>query len=232
MKKKLLIEFSIVISILFVLSLPFWLFDIDIIVSDLFYTKAGGFVYGDNFPWQFLYEYGPLPAFIVFFSTLLYLVLSFFIKKPFFRKFRMETLYLALVMLIGPGLVVNVIFKDNWGRPRPRQVVEFGGKHEHLKLWEKGEAGVGKSFSSGHASMGFYFFALYFIARARRWKHTKLCFWAAMGAGLLIGAARIVQGGHFLSDVIWSGGFLYLVSFALYILIFKRKQKQELPSQA
>ena len=25
---------------------------------------------------------------------------------------------------LGPGLVVNVLFKDHWGRPRPREVVD------------------------------------------------------------------------------------------------------------
>ena len=35
--------------------------------------------------------------------------------------------FLVLSLLLGPGLLVNVILKDNWGRPRPGSVVEFGG---------------------------------------------------------------------------------------------------------
>jgi lipid A 4'-phosphatase len=35
--------------------------------------------------------------------------------------------FLALVLIIGPGLLANSTLKDNWGRPRPIQITEFGG---------------------------------------------------------------------------------------------------------
>ncbi len=33
--------------------------------------------------------------------------------------------FLAATMAIGPGLIVNLGFKDHWGRPRPYQTEEF-----------------------------------------------------------------------------------------------------------
>ncbi|MFO0918449.1 MAG: hypothetical protein U0872_09060, partial [Planctomycetaceae bacterium] len=37
--------------------------------------------------------------------------------------------FLVLLIAIGPGLIVNVGFKQNWGRPRPHEVKEFGGAY-------------------------------------------------------------------------------------------------------
>jgi hypothetical protein len=40
---------------------------------------------------------------------------------------RMYGLFILLSVILGPGLLVNLVFKDHWGRPRPRQVVALGG---------------------------------------------------------------------------------------------------------
>jgi len=34
-----------------------------------------------------------------------------------------------------------------------------------------------------------------------------------------MGVARMVQGGHFPSDVLWAGGMVYLVGLSLYYLL-------------
>src|SRR5687768_7121090 len=38
-----------------------------------------------------------------------------------------KVVYLFLVLIVGAGLIVNLVLKDNFGRARPRDVVEFGG---------------------------------------------------------------------------------------------------------
>jgi lipid A 4'-phosphatase len=38
-----------------------------------------------------------------------------------------QWLFVAVSLGIGPGLVVHGVFKDNWGRARPHDVIEFGG---------------------------------------------------------------------------------------------------------
>jgi len=38
-----------------------------------------------------------------------------------------ECIFLALVLITGPGLIANTVLKDNWARPRPLHVTEFGG---------------------------------------------------------------------------------------------------------
>jgi membrane-associated phospholipid phosphatase len=55
------------------------------------------------------------------------------------------------------------------------------------------------------------FFVL--LARRRRVAFGFLAVGLAWGA--VVGAGRIAQGGHWLSDVIWSAGMVYLSSFLL-----------------
>ncbi|HBH49073.1 MAG TPA: PAP2 family protein, partial [Bacteroidales bacterium] len=43
---------------------------------------------------------------------------------------RRWALMMILTIVLGPGLLVNATFKDNWGRPRPNEIVEFGGKEK------------------------------------------------------------------------------------------------------
>src|SRR5688572_19370399 len=39
------------------------------------------------------------------------------------------SIFLIVTLLIGPLLLANAGFKDHWSRPRPREVVEFGGPY-------------------------------------------------------------------------------------------------------
>ncbi len=167
---------------------------------------------------QTLYTFAPVPALVAGIGGLLVFLLGFFFSR--LARFRKISLYLALVLIIGPGLIVNSAFKDNWGRPRPQNTKPFGGVHAFEEVWTIDPSSSGKSFPSGHASMGFYFFALYFLARHRRnraWAWIALAF--ALLWGAFIGAGRVVQGGHFASDVLWSGGLVFLTAAALYYLL-------------
>ncbi|MDE4955228.1 PAP2 family protein, partial [Francisella tularensis subsp. holarctica] len=67
--------------------------------------------------------------FPIFFSiiVILFLLGSLFIDK-FKIKYRKAILFIAVCLWIGPGLVVNYVFKDHWGRPRPVMVKQFNGE--------------------------------------------------------------------------------------------------------
>src|ERR1041384_767656 len=45
-------------------------------------------------------------------------------------------LFLIATLGIGPGLITNVILKDNWGRPRPAEVTEFHGPEQFRPWWD------------------------------------------------------------------------------------------------
>tara|TARA_R110002096_G_scaffold4493_10_gene20835 strand:+ start:4051 stop:5283 length:1233 start_codon:yes stop_codon:yes gene_type:complete len=200
------------VGFLFALTIPFWIWPLDLEVQSRFFDPEGRWASGEAPFWQFLYHFGTLPAIIVVLAALLVFVLSFRVEK--FVPWRKAAAYLVLCMAVGPGLLINVGFKDHWGRPRPRDVEVFGGSYAHERVWIADGSSPGKSFPCGHCSMGFYFLGLALLFR--RWRTALAISGFAVVFGGLIGMARIAQGGHFLSDVIWSGGFCLLASLGLF----------------
>jgi lipid A 4'-phosphatase len=130
-------------------------------------------------------------------------------------------LFLLLTLGIGPGLLVNAVFKDHWGRARPYQVRQFGGDRRFTAAFVMSDQCPSNcSFVSGDASMGYFGLAFLFLARRRR----KLILAASLLAGTLIGLVRMAQGAHFLSDVIFSGVFTFLTGWLFYFLFLHRWQ--------
>jgi lipid A 4'-phosphatase len=226
MKKRVFLDFLVPIVILLLFTLPFWVTDADIAFSRLFYAQGKGWHYGDAYPWRFLYDYGNIPALVLAGGALLVFCLGFVL--PRIAAQRWISLFLVLFLLLGPGLLINTVFKDHWGRPRPADIEAFGGTNTFLPVWVKGEAGHGKSFPSGHASVGFFVFAPFFFLRRKANKKAFLFLSLGILYGLLLGLGRIVQGGHFLSDVLWAGGFTYLTGLILsYVFGFHRDRWEQ-----
>jgi membrane-associated PAP2 superfamily phosphatase len=224
--KKYLIV-SVEFLLLVILTLIISHFNLDIKVQHYFYqpdSSSGWYLKNHPF-WQFGYHYGTLPAILLTFAALIGLILSW--VKPKIKNYRRYFLLIILTLVIGPGLFVNAIFKDHWGRPRPRQVQEFGGKLDFREVWEPGTPGKGKSFPCGHCSMGFFFITLYYCFKR---KHKVLAYSAivfSIALGMFIGFARITQGGHFLSDVLWAWGLTYLTAIGLYYFILKIPEHEQ-----
>ena len=203
-----------VVALLLILTIPFWIWPVDLTVQGAFFDPdQGAWTYRDAEPWKALYHFGTAPALLFVLGWIVVLLLGFW--RSSWARWRRLALYFSLCMIVGPGLIVNMTFKDHWGRPRPREVTKFGGAYAHEKVWEYDASSPGKSFPCGHCSMGFYFFSLALALRRRR----LLALAAAAGTivfGVLIGMARVAQGGHFLSDVLWAGGFCFLTSVTLF----------------
>lgn len=189
------------------------LWDLDLIIQRWFWSTAGGWRFEKTGFVDLLYRYGNLPGLIVGGSGLVVWAASFL--APRLRSARLLGGFLALALIIGPGLLANAAFKEHYGRPRPRQVAEFGGDLQFRPLGEPTFDGRGKSFPSGHASMGFLWFApgIYFWSRCRRmaWGFAGL----ALLHGGLMGFGRMAQGAHWPSDILWSAGIVYLSSWIL-----------------
>ena len=131
--------------------------------------------------------------------------------------------FLVLGLALGPGLLVNVILKDNWHRPRPVQVTEFGGPLE-FRPWYKTDGDCVKncSFVSGETAGAFWLVAPASLAPAPLRLPAVA---VALGVGLTTGALRVAFGGHFPSDVLFAGLFtLILVALLRKILIKPDKQ--------
>jgi len=188
----------------------------DLAVSSRFYIN-GGWPVGDQFPWHALYKMVRFPAVSLALGSLLLALYS--LKDRSFLPWRRRSAFLVLLLIIGPGLLVNSYFKDHWGRPRPREVVQFGGQREFLQPWQKGEDGKGRSFPSGHASAAFYMTAPFFIYRRSRPRQARAWLAGGLVFGIFMSIARIAQGGHFLSDNLWAWGMVHLTALFLAALL-------------
>lgn len=164
---------------------------------------------------KFLFDLNPLVQFIYhLFARLHVLLLALFIcglivlscrYGKHAKVWRKRIWFLLLVLVIVPGLLVNTGLKNNsFGRPRPLQVEEFGGTLHFAPVFTySGECATNCSFVSGHAAFGFYFISFGYLLKRRT------IFFAGFAVGVLVGVARIVQGAHFLSDVVFSFWVVY-----------------------
>jgi lipid A 4'-phosphatase len=128
-------------------------------------------------------------------------------------KYSKQQILIAIgTVLLGAGLLVNAVFKDNWGRARPKHVLEFGGQKNYTPpLQPANQCTRNCSFTSGDASVGFclYAYCFMFPAKRRQW------FLAGTLAGLGLGVGRMSLGAHFFSDVLYSGLLVYLAAIVL-----------------
>jgi membrane-associated PAP2 superfamily phosphatase len=192
------------------------LLDVDLALSARFYNPAlpQPWFLAESGPWLWLYRYGEYAALAMMCGALLVLLGS--LVRTAWAGYRRRCLCVILAVVLGPGLLVNGLLQPTWGRPRPRQVEPLGGTQRYRPWWQPGGPGAGKSFPSGHAAMGYILVAGTVLVPCRRrvWPHA-LALAGALGYGTLLGTARVVQGGHFASDVLWAGGLTCLTVMVL-----------------
>jgi lipid A 4'-phosphatase len=158
-------------------------------------------------------------------ATLIYL--STFITSRF-ERWRKAALTITLVFFIGPGLLINGVFKETWGRPRPRTIEQFGGTSTFKPFYKPDFSKEGynnKSFPSGHVAMAFMFLTVALVAKRERvmWLcYTSFIFACAFGVALAY--VRIAQGGHYLSDTIISALLMWLLSVACCRFVYGPKK--------
>ncbi|MEI6207721.1 MAG: phosphatase PAP2 family protein [Desulfuromonadales bacterium] len=211
-----LLDFGLPLLVLLLGTMILAVTGADLALSTWFYRPEGWPV-GNQFPWRQFYRWGYYPAELIGLISLGLLSASFF--KPTLLRFRRQAAYMVVLLLVGPGLLVNALFKDHWGRPRPRQIVPFGGAMQFHQPWERGEAGKGKSFPSGHGGSAFYLAMPFFLLRRRKPHLAARVYAGGILYGVLMGVARISQGGHFASDILWSWGIVHLTAVACYYLM-------------
>lgn len=142
------------------------------------------------------------------------------------RRFRLLGIFLLLCVAIGPGLIVNGILKDHWGRPRPRQIAEFGGRLEYVPPLLPART-HGKSFPCGHCSVGYLYAAGWWVWRRGHPLRAAGSLAAGTALGTLLGFGRMAAGGHFLSDVVWSGLIAFGVAHALCYYVLRIPARED-----
>jgi membrane-associated PAP2 superfamily phosphatase len=213
------------LPVLILAAIAPWTPTLDLTLAHYFYQGSGQF--SPSPLYSFIYDYGVVPAQLAVLAASITLLLSYCFKK--YKKWRQASLLMILPLLIGAGFIVHTVFKENWGRPRPKQVEQFGGNQKFLPFYnpnfsEKPEPA--KSFACGHCTMGFYFFALALLGRKLK---KPILFWtgliAAFGLGIILSWTRLAQGGHFLSDTLISALIMWLTAYGCSLFLFPDEQK-------
>ncbi len=196
----------------------FWTTDLDVALMQPF-CSAEGATLAERWPridsqfWQALYDWGIYPAWFLGVGGLIAWVVSFF--WPRIVSWRDPGLFYALLLLVGPGIIINGVFKPCWDRPRPKDTAPLGGLRDFLPPGQFGRVDTDASFPSGHASMGFYLMAPAFVLYRRRRRLAAAFLLLGIAAGATVGLTRMAVGCHFPSDVLWSGGIVYYCGLAL-----------------
>lgn len=198
------------VCIVFFLAYP----QFDFHISHYFYDPSTQTFPAKEWPWvKWLYQFTPEINKWVSAGAVLFLVLTLF--RPLTGKihWRRRCIAWLLMVTVGIGFVVDWVLKDHVGRPRPYQTINFNGTESFVPvLHYQPLCEENCSFVSGHAAGGFAWMAWGMWSRRqlrRRW------IWSGLAAGSFIGFARIIQGGHYLSDVVFSGWFIWLI----YLLV-------------
>ncbi|CUW38516.1 Putative Superfamily protein(Phosphatidic acid phosphatase/chloroperoxidase, N-terminal,42-233) [Magnetospirillum sp. XM-1] len=195
---------------------------IDIGVSALFFDATTR-----SFPFRVhpLGEFArkTLPIFLFAAAGLIGLAgaVSLLLRRPVAGIRPPMALLVVASLALGPGLVVNMILKDNWGRARPSTITEFNAGYQPDRRYTPALAMSDQcedncSFPSGHAALGFWTVSLALLAPPGR---RRAAMAAAFAFGAAMGLVRIAQGGHFISDVAFSGVIVVGISMGLYRLI-------------
>ncbi len=224
MSRRSLFEILLPLLLLTAATLLFRLSDLDLRLQDRFYSGGEKWPGEETTAGRVLYSYGTIPSILLGFAGLVVLVAGIWNGRA--RARRRGAAFLFLVLVIGPGLVVNTTFKEHWGRPRPRDLVRYGGKEEYRKVWTWPGKQGGNSFPSGHAATAFYLFVPYFLLRRNRPGRAAAILAFGIVCGLVMGIARMTQGGHYASDVVWSGGFTWLVAVAMDRLLLPESEEK------
>jgi len=206
-------------------ALLFYAFpELDIRFSMFFYDPVSRFYLADAPFCRWIYESVEIVSIAWVVLAVLLLATIWIRKKNWFGLSAKHLIYLLAALAIGPGLIVNFVFKDNWGRARPNDVIQFGGTSAFTPAFAiSGECHHNCSFVSGHAAVGFYFIAFGFLFRRRR----SLVVLLAGIYGTVVGLVRILQGGHFLSDIVFAFFIIHALSAVLYWIMFERKSSRE-----
>jgi lipid A 4'-phosphatase len=186
---------------------------IDIRFSSLFFRAGEGF-YLKQSPMPLLsYNFINWTEKPLILGLLLAWLASTTVLRQSLAKHRAPLAFLLVTLLLGPGLAVNTILKNHIGRARPERIIEFGGDQKFTPAFFPANACEHNcSFVSGHAGQGFFPIALAWAYPRRR------RFWLGFGiaTGSFAGMMRVVQGKHFLSDVVFAFFVVYAVAAITY----------------
>ena len=215
-------DVSVLVKTMFVFSIIAFFITIgpsfDIFFSSIFYYGNNQFMLQSYYSVSIIFRKFLLPGLLIY--IFIFPIAGKFlpIQKIFFDyKFSFkEIIFIWLSGITTLLFVVNVLFKNMWGRARPNDILQFGGSNSFTPWYNYGDSCLSNcSFVSGDSSVGFMLVVFYFITKKNIYCYAALLF------GMVLGFIRIAAGGHFFSDIVFSQ---IIVSSSLLIcaVLYKR----------
>lgn len=206
--------FTVAASVFF-LVLP----EADLATTRLFYDGAGRFPLAQNPALNALRTISEALTW----SIVALCLASLAVRATGLRRPRLLPVRGAVFLLsgyaLGVGLLVNVILKNQWGRPRPIQIDQFCGDAPYIPVWQiSSYCETNCSFVSGEGSTAFWFVSLALFV-PEKWRVSAFALLLAFAA--ILSVNRIAFGAHFLSDVVIGWGLMALMLTALHRLLMK-----------
>jgi lipid A 4'-phosphatase len=131
-------------------------------------------------------------------------------------------IFLALTFLLGPGVLVNWMLKEHWSRPRPAEVVEFGGDKPFMPWYDpRGACEQNCSFVSGETSTATWTLAAAILIPGAM---GTVAIGTATIYTIAMAVMRLIVGGHFFTDVAFAILFTLLLIWVAHGLIYRWPQ--------
>ena len=194
---------------------------LDLWLANSIYQLEGG--NNGKFPWtdnywlsQILHDNGRRLVGSMFFITLATFIATWFVDK--LRPYRSGLLFILLAIFWSTALIAELKRLNNISCPNALQM--FGGDRQWISFWQlfSADLPVGKCYPAGHASGGYAWLAIVFLAPTGSHK----AFWYAIPGlmlGMTLGIAQQLRGQHFFSHDLATIGFCWLISGSLYHLM-------------
>ena len=193
---------------------------LDLAISALFYDPQTGMFKVNVQPWV-IHSRDGARCIVALLVAPAFLAIAGKLLLPRWRMLvrGRAALFLILSLALGPGVLTNVVLKDNWPRSRPIDVKQLGGTDRFVPWWDpRGECPDNCSFVAGEPSGAFWTLAPAALAPPQ-WR--AVAYAGALTFGVAVGALRIAAGGHFFTDVVFAGVFTFLLIWLLHGLIFR-----------
>ena len=177
------------------------IFQLDLIISDKIFSWNS---FNDNYLLNFLAKLAPVPTILAAVYCLK--------KSNISNKF---LLFEVILLISFAPLLIHCIIKPAFNRPRPSEISQYkeDSKLEYTKAFEPGEEG--DSFPSGHSAAAFSLLFLYFTQVFKEYEKRILLIIPGLLWGFAIGTIRILQGRHFITDVVASLTVTFICCFII-----------------
>ncbi len=222
----------------FIATLVFEHSQIDLLISELFYTNGHWLLQKGAQPYKFIF-YDLPKALLILFGIYLITVLilkykSSSKKNPVINNASDNTFiislsareisYLLVVLIAVPSTIA--LLKSFTHVSCPNHLLVFGGDLPYLNLWQNRIAQTSaKCFPAAHASAGFSLYGLAFLPTFYKYRYRV--FEVVTVVGWTMGLYKMLFGDHFFSHTLVSMLLSLTIACALSHVFFHKKIRQK-----